>query len=273
MKQNYKILWLLFAFAAGLFGGVLRGHELAVCYHSASGLYTYDYSSYALIALCGAAVLLYVLCALLVREDAQPYASRFRLSKAGLVLNVLSGLILVVSGALYTLSTVSAFSIYRLLLGIFTVVCGVCVIVLASTRKKRRVLDSAPMAAVTTVFWACFMLIATFMEHPVEPILQLFAYDLLAMCAAALSVYCQAASVFGKNRRRLCVFSSLSAVTLLTVSVFGRLTASVFSGEAWYFTEVLFRMLVMSGLILYCGQAAAASLRGGSKTGTNGEKE
>lgn len=273
MKQNYKILWLLFAFAAGLFGGVLRGHELTVCYHSASGLYTYDYSSYALVALCAVTGALYVLCALLTREDAAAYVSRFRLSRVGLILNVFAGFLIAVSGALYTLSVMRQFSIYRILLGVFTVLAGVCVILLASARKKQVLLDSAPMAAVATVFWACFMLIATFMEHPVEPILQLFAYDLLAMCAAALSVYCQAAPMFGKRRRRLCVFSSLSAVTLLTVAVFGRLTASVLSGEAWYFTEVLFRMLVMSGLILYCGQAAVACLRSLDGKETAGDKE
>lgn len=144
---------------------------------------------------------------------------------------------------------------------------------LASARKKQVCLGSTPMAAVLVTFWACFMLIATFMEHPVEPILQLFAYDLLAMCSAALSVYCQAAPIFGKKRRRLCVFSSLSAVTLLTVAVFGRLTASLFSRDLWYFAEVLFRMLVMSSLIVYCSQAAAACLREWNGKETDEEKE
>lgn len=273
MNRNYKILWLVLAFAAGLFGGVLRGHELAVCYHNESGLYTYDYSSYALVALCAAAGVLYILCALLTREDAAAYEARFRVSRLGLALNVFAGFLIAAAGMLHMFSIVGQFSIYKLLLGIFTVLAGVCVILLASARGKGVLLDSAPMAAVATVFWACFMLIATFMEHPVEPILQLFAYDLLAMCAAALSIYCQAAPVFGKKRRRLCVFSSLSAVTLLTLTVFGRLIAAVLSGEAWYFTEVLFRMLVMSGLILYCGQAAAACLRSSDGKETAGNKE
>lgn len=268
MKHTYKTLWLFAALAFGLFGGILRGHELAYCYQYDTGLYYADYSSRVLPLLCVFAAAVFLLVGVSVKKDNRSYLKKFAISRGGMALSVLAGLIILVCGAVYAVSIALSFSIYKLLLGALTAVAGMCIILAGARRKAGDEEDAARMPLLITVFWAAFMLILTFMEHPVEPILQLFAYDLLAMCASALSVYCQAADVFGKNRDKIGAFASLLAVTLLTLTVFGRALAVYFTGNTAFITDALFRMIAMCGLLLYCAQGAAAYMRMGAEEET-----
>ncbi len=100
------------------------------------------------------------------------------------------------------------------------------------------------LGAVVTVFWACFMLVLVFMEHPVEPVELLYAYDLLAMCCALLSIYGATGQIFDRDRARIALFSSLGAVFLLTVSGFGRVMTFFITGSAHFITQVDFRLVV-----------------------------
>jgi len=262
MNTSYKILWLFLALVAGFFGGVLRGHELSVCYDAVTGLYAHDYSSVLLPAICAVCAAIFLGCAFTAKYSKIPYETRFSLSKSGAMLSVLAGIVIAVSGVINLLAAISVeFSIYKFLLGVFSFAAGFCAIRLSAVRKAAQPNENTKMYLVVMVFWAAFVLISTFMEHPVEPVLQVFAYDLLSGCAAALAMYCQAAQAFGKKRTRLGLFSSLLAVTLLTVTVFGRVCAVILSGDVWYVLEVLFRLTAMLGLLILCAQGAAAYLR------------
>ncbi len=262
MKYGYKIIWLWLAVAAGLFGGVLHGHELVVCYSEATELYTPDYASYALPALCAFGFVLFLICAFgLDRDEKRPYFKRFSLSRGAMAVQVLAGFLVLLGGAALLRDFLLETSIYDLLLGLFTLLAGVCVIRLASLRAKDSAQADAKGMGIVLLFWICFALLYTFMEHPVEPILQIFCYDLLAMCASALSLYCHTGRIFGKFRGHLGVFASLLAVMLLTTAAFGRLSAVFLSGSLTYLTQILFRFPVMLALILMCGQDAASYLR------------
>ncbi len=262
MKYGYKIIWLWLALAAGLFGGVLHGHELIVCFDEASGLYTPDYASYLLPSLCACAFVLFLICALSLEKKEQiPYFTRFSMSRSAMGVQVLAGFLVLAGGAVLLRSFLLDHSIYNMLLGIYTLLAGVCVIRLASLRAKESALSAAKSPGIVILFWICFVLLYTFMEHPVEPILQVFAYDLLAICAAALSLYCHTGRIFEKYRGRLGALASLLAVMLLTVAAFGRLSAFVLSGSISYVTNIAFRFPVMLALILMCGQDAASYLR------------
>ena len=114
---------------------------------------------------------------------------------------------------------------------------------------------------IVVLFWISFALLYTFMEHPVEPILQVFAYDLLAMCASALALYGQTGRIYGKARARLGAFGALLGTALLTVSLFGRVCAFILSGNLYYLRQIAFRVPVMLGLLLICMLDAAAYLR------------
>ena len=272
MKYGYKIIWLLFALAAGLFGGVLRGHELVVCYDDVSGLYTADYASYVLPALCALAFVLFLICAFSVEgKQKVPYFTRFSLSRGAMAVQVIAGFLVLAGGAVLLRSFLREASIYDLLLGAYTILAGVCLIRLASLRSKESPLLSAKAPGIVVLFWICFVLLYTFMEHPVEPILQVFAYDLLAICAAALTLYCHTGRIFEKYRDRLGVFAALLAVMLLTTAAFGRVCAFVLSGSLSYLTRVAFRFPVMLALILMCAQDAASYLRLPAATETTEE--
>ncbi len=145
-------------------------------------------------------------------------------------------------------------------LGILTVLCGVSLIALSAARKQGNMPELTGLGAVVTVFWACFMLILVFMEHPVEPVELLYLYDLLAMCCALLAIYAATAQIFDRDRARIALFSSLSAVFLLTVSGFGRVMTFFYSGSLHFITQVDFRLVVYASLLLYCASNAASLL-------------
>ena len=262
MKYSYKILYLVLALGAGLFGGVLHGHELVYCYDNTAGLYTADTSSYILPVLCALAALVSLFAALGVREDKETsYPAYYSLSKGGTAIHVLSGFFVIAGGAVLLYSFLSDHSIYSLLLGAFTAIAGVSFVLLSSVRAGRAPEASAKGNGIVVLFWICCALLYTFMEHPVEPILQVFAYDLLAMCASALAIYCQTGRIFKKSRARLGAFGSLCGITLLTTAGFGRLCAFVLSGSLSYLREIAFRAPVMLGMLLLCMLDAAAYLR------------
>lgn len=261
MKESMKkILPLAFVFLAGVLGGVLRGFELTTCYDDTTGLYTAGPVTYVLLGFSAVVVVLCLLLALVKRKGDQPFTALYRCGVPGTMLCMLAGVVMTAAGFLHTVSFFSSGKYSSLLFGILTVLCGVSLIALAAARKQGKLPDMTGFGAVVTVFWACFMLVLVFMEHPVEPVELLYAYDLLAMCCALLSVYGAAGQIFERDRARIALFSSLGAVFLLTVSNFGRVMTFFTTGSAHFVTQVGFRLAVYAALLLYCMSNAASLL-------------
>lgn len=261
MKNTIKkLLPLALVFLTGAAGGVLRGFELTACYDDATGLYTSGPVTYVLLGFSAVVTLLCLLLALVKRKGDRPYTALYRCGVPGAMLCMLSGVVMVVAGFVRIVSFFSDGKYSSLLFGILTVLCGVAFIAISAARKQGKIPDMTGFGAVVTVFWGCFMLVMVFMEHPVEPAELLYAYDLLAMCCALLSVYSAAGQIFERDRTRVALFSSLAAVFLLTVSGFGRVMTFFYTGSAHFVTQVGFRLIVYAALLLYCMSNAASLL-------------
>ncbi len=261
MKRTYgKILPLALAVLAGAAGGILRGMELTVCYDDKTGLYIATPVTWTLLGLSAAAAVFFLILSLMKKAGNGDYVTCYRCGMPGALLGMLSELLMTAAGFLRIVSFFSSGKYSALFLGILTALCGVSIIALTIARRRGELPYMTGFGAVVTVFWGCFMLIQVFMEHPVEPVILLFAYDLLAMCFVLLSLYGSTAQIFGKNRVRVTLFSSLAAVYLLLVSGFGRLVTFLMTGSLYYVLQVPFRMMVYAALLPYCMQNAASLL-------------
>lgn len=255
-----KILPLALVTLAGAAGGILRGIELTRCYDDTTGLYASGPVTYVLLGFSAVIAALCLLFALVKKPDKRPYTALYRCGVPGAMLCMLSGVIMAAAGLMRVARFFDDGRYSGLLFGILTVLCGVSLVALSAARKQGRMPDMTGFGAVVTVFWGCFMLVLVFMEHPVEPVELLYAYDLLAMCLALLSIYGAAGQFFDRSRMRITLFSSLGAVFLLLVSGFGRFMTFVYSGSTHFIAQVDFRLVVYAALLLYCMSNASSLL-------------
>lgn len=261
MKNTIKkVLPLVFVVFAGIVGGILRGMELTLCYDDTTGLYTSGPVTYFLLGLSTVIAVLCLLLALMKNRDRRPYTVLYRCGVPGTMLCMLAGVVMAAAGLMRAADFFNGGVYSSLLFGILTILCGVSLIALSAARKQGKIPMMTGFGAVVTVFWGCFMLVLVFMEHPVEPVELLYAYDLLAMCCALLSIYGAAGQIFGRDRMRIALFSSLCAVFLLLVSGFGRFMTFIYTGSTYYMTQVDFRMVVYAALLFYCMSNAASLL-------------
>lgn len=260
MNQIKRVLPVVFVFLAGVAGGIFRGIELTECYDDITGLYTAGPVTYVLLCFSAVVAVLCLLLALLKKKITAPYPVIYHCGVPGAMFCMLAGVIMIVAGFMRLISFFSDGRYASLFFGILTVLCGVSFIALSAARKRGSMPEMTGLGAVVTVFWACFMLIFVFMEHPVEPVELLYLYDLLAMCCALLSIYAVVAQLFDRDRMRIALFSSLGAVFFLTVSGLGRLMTFFYSGSFHFITQVDFRLVVYASLLLYCVSNATSLL-------------
>ena len=142
-------------------------------------------------------------------------------------------------------------SVAQLVYGILTIVAGISMIGLASARRRCRETDTTRFLATIPIFWACFLLILTFMEHPVEPVFHIFAYDLLGAAAIVLSVHYTSAFLFGKVRIFKNIVFSLLSLYFIMVTVGGRAIAFLTTHQFRFLMEVPFRMVAFVAMFGY----------------------
>lgn len=264
MKKGFKeILPAVFVVFAGIAGGVLRGMELTGCYDDGTGLYTVGPVTYVLVGMSVLVIAFCLFVALWKGPDRRGYLEIYRCGVPGAMLCMLSGVVMLAAGLMRTISFQTDGKYSSLLFGVLTLLCGVSLIALAAARKQGKLPDMTGLGAVVTVFWGCFMLVQVFMEHPVEPVVLLYAYDLLAMCFSLLSIYSAAGQMFGRTHVRVALFSSLGAVFLLLVSGLGRLMTFYITGSTHFIMQADFRLIVYAALCLYCLSNAASVLWNG----------
>ena len=141
-------------------------------------------------------------------------------------------------------------NLFGVLYSILTFAAAGSLFAVARARRRGRAGEMIPFLALVPVFWACFLLITTFTEHPVEPVIPIFAYDLLASCFILLALYLQAASMFGKKALATARFASLGGMYFISVVCLGRAFA-VIAGKTYYLRDAPFRMTVFGAIFLY----------------------
>ncbi|MBE6936113.1 MAG: hypothetical protein E7458_06365 [Ruminococcaceae bacterium] len=255
-----KLLPLALVILTGAAGGALRGYELTAYYNDATGLYDAGPVTYALLGF-SAVMVLFCVCFAFVKKGAHlSYGQLYRCGTAGTMLTLLSGVILLAAGIFRAYTFLFSRSMASLLFGVLTILCGVTLCALSIARKNRTMPELTGLGAVALIYWAAFMLVQVFMEHPVEPEEFVYVYDLLGMCFALLAVYAATAQIFGKERTRLSLLSALAAIFLLIVSAFGRVMTFAFSGSLYYIFQSAFRILVSAALVCYLTANAASVL-------------
>ena len=261
MKTDLKkTLPLALAILAGAAGGFMRGKELSVCYNDTTGLYTAAPITWALLILSAVVCVAGLALALTIPRNGRAFSTLYRCGTAGALLGVLSGGLIVVAGLVRIAFFFGTLWLSAFFIGLLTVIAGISVIALTAARRRGNMPYMTAFGAVVVVFWASFMMIQVFMEHPVEPALLLFAYDLLAMCFALLAIYGVTAQIFARDRAQITLFAALGAVYFLLVSGFGRLVAFLYTGNLSYLTQVSFRLMIYAALLPYCISMAGSLL-------------
>ena len=241
-------------FLLGIVGAILRSVELTTLIDPTTNLYSgTGLFTIALPVLSLVAAILAVLCGYrFVKEKIDSYQSVFTVrNTAAFLCLICSACILTIAGVGKIFSVTYNPSIAQLLYGIITVLAGLSLIHLARCRKSGDTNEYTRFVSTIPVFWACFLVILTFMEHPVEPVLQIFAYDLLASCAIVLAVYYSCAFLFQKLHLSMPIISSLLAIYFILVSFGGRVLAVITTRQLSYMLDAPFRMLVFVAMLLY----------------------
>jgi len=275
MQKSSKFghgIWYVSIFVIlGLYGALLRAWELVQHYNRVTSLFevfeTAPLVPFYVFA-CGLAALV---CAWLFRGKAGEFMDVYGLKKKTSVwLRMLCGVGFIGAGTLKCVAWYFAaeralaaaaekqtpvfmhLRIAQLVFGILTILTGVAYMVLTRGRTKDKLDDYEQLCSNIPVYWACYLLILTFMEHPVEPVLRTFAYDLLAACALAVSIYKFTARCYGKLFRSVAVFTSLFGITLIEVSALGRVFAWLLTGNFVWVSEVAFRIVAfaLSGVMI-----------------------
>ena len=248
--------------AVGILGACVRGWELAYAFNPETGLYDAGAAAFVLPLISVLAALLSILAAAAHRSSAESFLSAFPIrSRASLAIIAIAGLVMVASGVLKIFGFVQSASFTALLFGILTVACGISLLVLSKARFRGEADELVSFVSTIPIYWACFMLILTFMEHPVEPVIQTFAYDLLASCAILLAIYYASAMLYGKHAVGLCLMSTLAALYFSLVAAGGRIVYFIISRETYYLMDAPFRMAVFSACFLYLLFNASSLLR------------
>ena len=131
---------------------------------------------------------------------------------------------------------------------------------LAKARLDGKVPDYTRFISSLSVFWGCFLLVITYMEHPVEPVIRVFAYDILASSFIVLALFYMVAPLFRTPRRSAALFFTLGAVYLILLTIVGRAVAFAMSGYLRNLVDAPFRMIVFACMGVLLLQNAAGLL-------------
>ena len=261
MKTGFrKILPLALVLIAGAAGGFMRGRELVTCYDDVSGLYAPSSLTYLLIALSVVVSAVCLITAMAKPRDDRDFTPLYHCGPVGAVLGMAAGAFTALAGCIRLISFFESMQYSALPIGLLTVLAGISLIALTVARYRDNLSYMTGFGAVLTVFWGCLILVLVFLEHPVEPIILLFAYDLLAMCLVLLVLYGSTGRIFGKNHTRMTLAASLTAIYFLLVSGLGRFATFFDTGSFYYVRQVGFRLMIYAAMLPYCMSVALSLL-------------
>ena len=279
MRNISKFYPIIAALILGVIGGIIRGMELLKAIDTYTGIYDFGGLGFLLPLLTVIAVCFAVISSRKLKKDNdRAYVDIMKVnSKPVAIIGVIGALIIAAAGVISFISTVTDAYFWSLvknmaegtvsvkavlksgeitdvitsaLYAVLMVFAGVSIIATTMKRVNGKLCDHAEILLSIPMYWACFLFLFTFVEHPVEPVRQIFVYDLLASCALLIAVYKYSAIAYGRK----CVFSasasSLCAMYLMTTVALGRLIHIVSTGSTYYLYDAPLRMVCFGGALL-----------------------
>ena len=259
--------WLILILFLGICAGVLRGIEVSAHFDWDTALYEPFSTAFVLPLYAALSLALIAAVSAAYRGRVTDFNRTYALGKPGLFFAAAASLGLCAAGLWKLFEAMTALKAVQILLGIMTTLGGAALLTLAMARKAGTMPGPARFFSSIAIFWGCFLLVVTYMEHPVEPVIRNFVYDILASCAIVFALFWFIAPLFREAGRGRSLFFSLSGVYLVLLTGVGRIVAFLLSGESRNLTDAPYRMLLFgcAGVLLL--QNAAALLRAEKDTG------
>ena len=254
--------WLILILLMGICAGVLRGMEVSAHFDWDTALYEPFAAAFVLPVYTALSAALIAAVSAAQRGELPGFYEAYPIrSKAGLFIAAMASLGLCAAGLWKLFAAMTALKAVQIILGILTVIGGAVLLAMAVSRWREKMPDPVRVASSLCIFWGCFLLVVTYMEHPVEPVIRNFVYDILASAAVVFALFYYVAPLFRKTGRGRALFFSLAAVYLVTLTAVGRVVAWLLSGDSRNLTDAPFRMLLFlcAGVLIL--QNAAGLLR------------
>jgi len=244
MKKQ-KIFSVLLLLIPGLCGGFLRGTEMAYYFDWSTAMFIHYKMDFIMPVAVGLILLIWAFLSMGYRKKLKDYCTAWKTQgKGGLTVGILSASLLLLMGVARIYLSLSPMRKSYVIFGILTVLAGITLILLSVARYCGRLPAMTRLLSSLTVFWSCFLLVLTYMEHPVEPSLRVFCYDILAACFITLALFYEIATIFEHKSQRLALFFNISASYMIIMTVTGRLFAYLLSGDIRNLTDAPVRMLM-----------------------------
>lgn len=221
------ILYPLLALVLGGLGAVLRMWQLS---HYEAGLPARgDPASFALLALCAAAAVLFLVLAFRSKGFqagalfTQPSPVRAGLLLACAALLLLSAVLYLkaVMDALAIKAAVSSF-LLELVLAVLSVPTVVSAAYLAKNARSGYPFSRNSLTVIFPVLYCWVWLIDAYRRHTANPVLWDYVFLLLAVIALLLAAYGRSSFSFEDGKPRLTVFVSLAALFLAPIALTGQ---------------------------------------------------
>ncbi len=242
----------------GVCAGILRGIEVSAHFDWDTALYE-PFAASCVVPLYTALMLgLIAVLSLPCRDRLAGFAESFPIrSMAGLYTAAGASLAITAMGLWKVFSSMQELRAVQILYGVLTAVGGAVLTALAKARHDGRVPQTTRFLSSFVIFWGCILLIVTYMEHPVEPVIRNFVYDILASAMIVMALLSMVSTIFGEVRRGHALFFHLGSVFLILMTIVGRLTAFLLSGDARNITDAPLRMLLFACVGVILAQNAA----------------
>ncbi|MGI6335452.1 MAG: hypothetical protein ACOXZM_00045 [Eubacteriales bacterium] len=247
-----KSLWLIVFL--GVCGGVLRGLEVALHFNWDTAFYEPFSTSFIMplhAVISTAAALLF---AYRGRGELPEYTEAYAMpGKLSATLSALSCAVLSAAGLWKLVASVTRPKWSGIIFGILTILAGLVLLMLTHAKHRGVLSEYGRFISSLPVYWSCFLLILTYMEHPVEPVIRVFAYDILAACLIALAFFFHVSRIYGKKGAGRPLFFSMAAVYFILTVVLGRAIAYLISGDTRNLLDAPFRMIAFScaGMVIF----------------------
>ena len=243
--KNRKLYTILFLLIPGLCAGILRGTEMAYFFDWSTAMFGTYKAEMVLPLTVFATLLILGLLSVVFDKKLKSYCMAWRTpTVGGLAAGLLSAVLLMVSGWVRVYSSLKTERLSYVLFGIITIIAGIVFLFLSIARYRGTMPKAMRLFSSLPVFWSCFLLVLTYMEHPVEPVLRVFCYDIFAACFITLAVFYEIAPIFEEKSRRTALFFTVSAVYMVVMTLTGRVFGWVFSGDVRNLTDSPIRMLM-----------------------------
>ncbi len=262
MKCRGRIMILFCVLAFGIIGAFMRGYELAFWLDPVTNIFeSGGFGGYILPIISIAFAIISILIGKCYSTPVTYSAIFSKKSMLHSALYLICAITLTALGIFKIATVLNSFSATQLIYGILTVICGISLILLMRPSLMKFDGDAIKFILTIHVFWSCFMLILTFMEHPVEPVINVFAYDLIGAILIVLSIYSVTNLIFGEKKLSLLISTSLLAIYFVFVTVGGRITAVVLSGDMRFLSDEPYRLAVFVAIFFYIISNAVCALK------------